>query len=63
MDCNCYVRYLDAETRFGLHYGAHNPSCPEYRVSLDPVDRLNDEEFRAEVEIQAPSLSGDLIGT
>ena len=46
MRCDCYVRLLSAETRFSLHYGAHSPTCPRYRVSLDPVDRENDEEFR-----------------
>ena len=46
-DCNCYVRYLDDETRFCLHYGAHEETCPVYRPSLDPVDRAHDEEFRA----------------
>ena len=45
--CNCYVRYLDEETRFCLHYGAHERDCPVYRPSLDPVDRANDEEYRA----------------
>ena len=45
-DCDCYVRLLSEETRFSLHYGAHSPTCPRYRVSLDPVDRANDEEFR-----------------
>ena len=47
MSCNCYVRHLDEETQYVLHFGAHNPACPQYRVSLDPVDRKHDEEFRA----------------
>ena len=46
MQCDCYVRNLSEEVRFGLHYGAHSSTCPRYRVSLDPVDRANDEEFR-----------------
>ena len=46
MRCDCYVRLLSAEARFSLHYGAHSPTCPRYRVSLDPVDRANDEDFR-----------------
>ena len=50
MGCKCYVRFLTEVTRYGLHYGAHNPSCPQYRVSLDPVDRANDEDFRATTE-------------
>ncbi len=45
--CNCYVQHLDEETRFCLHYGAHNPKCPQHRRSLDPVDHAHDEEFRA----------------
>jgi hypothetical protein len=53
--CNCYVRFLSEEIRFGLHFGAHNPTCPAYRVSLDPVDRANDDEFRAHTEIPAPA--------
>ena len=48
--CDCYVRHLDHETRFGLHYGAHNLACPAYRRSLDPVDRANDAEFREHAE-------------
>ena len=51
MECKCYVRFLDEVTRFGLHYGAHNPSCPQYRESLDPVDRANDDDYRRETEI------------
>ena len=45
-DCSCYVQFLSAETRFGLHYGAHNPACRAYRQSLDSVDRANDNEYR-----------------
>jgi hypothetical protein len=45
--CKCYVRYLDAETRFVLRYGAHNPDCPQYRESGDQVDRMIDADFRA----------------
>lgn len=59
--CDCYVRHLDAETRFGLHFGAHNSACPQYRVSLDPVDRKHDEAFRAETEITPPTVSSNLI--
>ena len=47
MRCDCYVRLLSAEARFSLHYGAHSSTCPRYRVSLDSVDRANDEEFRS----------------
>lgn len=50
MACNCYVRYLKEHVRFATRYGAHNPSCPWYRPSGDPVDRLKDEAFRAATE-------------
>ncbi|KKK71834.1 hypothetical protein LCGC14_1303020, partial [marine sediment metagenome] len=45
--CTCYVRHLDARTRYVLHNGAHNPTCPWYRESGDIVDRKYDELFRA----------------
>lgn len=54
--CNCYVRYLPEVVRFGLHYGAHNPTCPKYRVSGDPVDRAKDEEFRAVAEMKLQEI-------
>ena len=44
--CNCYVQTLSAEDQFCLHYGAHDPKCPVYRVSFDPVDRKHDEDIR-----------------
>ena len=47
MTCHCYVSGLPADEQMSLHYGAHEPSCPVYRVSLDPVDREMDEEIRA----------------
>lgn len=56
MACNCYVRYLRPEIQFATRWGAHNPSCPEYRPSGDPVDRLHDEAFRAKVELRAPEV-------
>jgi hypothetical protein len=46
VNCNCYVGRLGAEALFTLRHGAHNPSCPTYRVSKDPVDRANDEDTR-----------------
>ncbi len=49
-ECDCYVRHLDAQTRYVLHNGSHNPSCSWYSVSLDPVDRAHDDDFRARVE-------------
>ena len=44
--CSCYVSGLNAKARYCLRYGAHDTDCPVYRVSLDPADRANDEEFR-----------------
>ena len=55
--CNCYVRYLPEVIRFGLHYGAHNPTCPKYRVSRDQVDRANDEAFRAVAEMKLGEIT------
>ena len=45
--CTCYVAELDAETQFGLRWGAHGLECPRFNRSLDPVDDANDQEFRA----------------
>ena len=42
MECNCYVSRLSELDRFALRRGAHEPSCPVYRESLDPVDRVRD---------------------
>ena len=44
--CRCYAAALDPVTRFGLHRGAHDPACPVYRPSLDPVDAAQDQETR-----------------
>ena len=44
--CNCYVSILTEEQRFCLRSGSHADSCPVYRESLDPVDRLHDLEAR-----------------
>ena len=49
MKCNCYVQHLGEEIRFSLHFGAHGIDCNVYRESLDPIDRLNDEEARLEL--------------
>lgn len=53
--CDCYVQHLNEETRFSLHLGAHNPTCPAYRVSRDSVDRAHDEAFRKGFEPCASS--------
>jgi hypothetical protein len=49
--CNCWVATMPEEDRFSIRYGAHNPACPQYRESGDPVDRVNDEELRARFDI------------
>lgn len=54
--CNCYVRYLTEEVKGYVRWGSHNPACPVYRVSLDPVDRIADDEFRASAEIEPPNV-------
>ena len=54
--CECYVRFLDEVTRFGLHYGAHNPYCPQYQASLDPVDHHSDNAYRAACEKPANAI-------
>ncbi len=48
--CSCWVKDEPEEVRFALHYGAHSLSCPQFRESLDPVDRANDEELRERKE-------------
>jgi hypothetical protein len=45
-ECNCYVQHLTEEERFTLRYGAHEIECLVYRESLDPVDKLKDEDAR-----------------
>ena len=52
--CHCYVRDLTDEVRFGLRYGAHNPWCPVYRPSRDPVDRVEDTCYRIRTEVRTP---------
>jgi hypothetical protein len=46
--CHCWVSRanVSAVTRFGLRYGAHSTTCPRYHESLDPVDRLYDNDLR-----------------
>lgn len=51
--CNCYVALLPEMVRFSVRYGAHQPECPKYRESADPVDRANDIEYR-----QLPRVHG-----
>lgn len=52
--CNCYVRYLSELDRFTLRNGAHDPLCPVYRRSGDPVDRAKDDAYRAMATIGRP---------
>ena len=47
MECKCYVKNLPELDRFALRRGTHEPSCPVYRESLDPVDRVHDEITRS----------------
>ena len=44
--CNCWVSRESLEVQFSLRYGAHGITCPLYRESLDPVDRLHDAQER-----------------
>ena len=62
--CDCYVADLPKQTQMELHYGAHNPDCPVYRVSQDPVDFENDEYFRSthEREPDESRLQGHEFG-
>ncbi len=43
--CNCWVAKETEEVRFGIHYGAHCVTCPQFNVSMDPVDRANDNDL------------------
>ena len=57
MECNCYVKDLPAAERFGIRYGAHEPTCPVYRESLDPVDRKHDEAIRQQAKAAGQSIN------
>lgn len=48
--CNCWVRRMSAEDQFGIRYGAHNPECPVFKPTLDPVKAVADAELRMEQE-------------
>jgi hypothetical protein len=47
MECDCYVSRLSELDRFVLRRGAHDRTCPVYRESRDPVDRVKDEITRS----------------
>ena len=55
--CNCWVRKLSEEKAFGVRFGAHNPICPAYQRSRDPIDDANDVELRQ--RMQGIALSDD----
>ena len=60
--CPCWVASRPEEERFSLHYGAHSASWPQYRPSLDPVDRAHDDDARREGErIQQAGVDGRLF--
>jgi len=44
--CTCWVKDTSEVTQFQIRRGAHAPDCPEYRESLDPVDRAYDRDLR-----------------
>ena len=44
--CNCWVKDEPEPECWSLRNGAHNPTCPVYRVSRDPVDALKDADIR-----------------
>ena len=50
LSCTCWVASEPIENAFYVRHGAHNPQCPLYRESLDPVDRANDDELRRRIE-------------
>jgi hypothetical protein len=52
--CRCWVRLQPEEDRYVIRCGAHNPECPMFRPSHDPVDNLHDAELRAQHEVGVP---------
>ena len=48
VECSCWVKDRPDEERFSLRYGAHNPGCPVFRPSYDPLDNLRDAQLRSE---------------
>ena len=49
--CDCWVSERTEEEQFGIRFGAHNPTCPMFRPSLDPVDAVHDAELRRYYEV------------
>ena len=48
--CSCWVKDRPDEERFSLRYGAHNPGCPMFRPSYDPLANLRDAQLRMQHE-------------
>lgn len=48
--CDCWVSGHPAETTYSIRRGAHNPECPVFRPSLDPVDAYHDAGLRMKEE-------------
>ena len=59
--CNCWVRLRPADERFGIRYGAHNPDCPRFHPSRDPVDAVADAELRMRYEVGIASVGAIVI--
>ena len=49
--CSCWVNSLSLVEQFGIRYGAHNPACPMFKASRDPVKNIEDAELRYQYEI------------
>ena len=50
MNCNCWVSKATEEVQVCTRWGAHNPQCPVYSPSLDPVDQIKDNHQRLMAE-------------
>lgn len=57
--CDCWVRLQSEVDRFGIRFGAHNPTCPVFKPTLDPVDNYHDAELRAQHEVGGPHGTRD----
>jgi hypothetical protein len=49
--CSCWVSRYPVEETYSIRNGAHNPECPVFRPSVDPVDALHDAQIRVREEI------------
>ena len=59
--CTCWVKDRPDEERVGIRYGAHNPDCPQFRPSRDPVDAVADAQLRMRHEVGIASIGGTVI--